>query len=339
MRNYLGCLAVMMVLMVSCVKEEKPVDKPSVLETVQIPMGAEYEDQFYFDLESNETVKRVSRFEWDLAFESTPDGYHIFINGYKFMFAYNTGKTKFDSTYTYNALLRRWDEPTGELNKTAFGDWGTITSPGTVAGLGKVYLVDRGYNAALDTFGHRKVVINSLQDGTYSVSFGMMNSTLATTIAIPKVDGYNKVFLSFDNGGEIVNIEPIKTDWDINFTRYTHVFYGPLPGFPPTDTLPYQVVGALSNYRNGVEVAKLDSASFAAFTLADAATLTFSTNQDAIGFDWKNFSLSDENYEVKPQKLYIIKTVEGNYYKLRFVEFYNNAGTKGFPTFEVQKLQ
>jgi hypothetical protein len=339
MQYYLGCLVVLMALITSCVKDEKPVDKPSIVETVQIPMGAEYEDQFYFDLESNQTVKRVSRFDWDLAFESTADGNLVFINGYKFMFAYNTGKTKFDSTYTYSALLRRWDEPNGDLNKTAFGEWGDVASPGTVIGKGNIYLVDRGYNVNLDTFGLRKVMVNGLENGNYSVSFGTLNSATPTTVVIPKVEGYNKVFLSFDNGGEIVSIEPLKANWDINFTRYTHVFYGPVPGFPPTDTLPYQVVGVLGNYLNGVEVAKLDSADFATFTLADAASVTFSGEQDALGFDWKNFTLSDENYEVKPQKLYIIKSVEGNYYKLRFVEFYNNAGTKGYPTFEVQLLQ
>ena len=31
-------------------------------------------------------------------------------------------------------------------------------------------------------------------------------------------------------------------------------------------------------------------------------------------------------------------TVEHDY-KLRFVEFYNNAGVKGYPTFEVQELR
>lgn len=339
MRIYLVCLALFAMSMSSCLKEDKPVDKPTVSQTVQIPLGNQYEDQYYFDLESNQTITGVSRFHWDLAFESTPEGYHVFINGFKFMFAYNTGKTKFDSTYTYNALLRRWDEPTGELDKTAFGEWGTATTNGNYIGNGNVYLLDRGYDLNLDTFGHRKVVINSLQDGTYSISFGTLSSTTPTTFSIPKVDGYNKVFMSFDNGGEIVAVEPASSAWDINFTRYTHVFYGPVPGFPPTDTLPYQVVGALSNYTNGVEVAKIDSADYNAFTLADAANLNFSTNQDAIGFDWKNFTLSDENYVVEPQMLYIIKSVEGNYYKLHFVEFYNNAGTKGYPTFEVQELR
>ncbi len=338
MRIYLVCLAVIASSMASCLKDEKPVDKPAISQTVQIPLGATYENQYYFDLESNETVKSVPRFDWDLAFESSAEGYHVFINGYKFMFAYNTGKTKFDSTYTYNALLRRWDEPTGELDRTAFGEWGT-TAGSNITGNGFVYLVDRGFNASLDTFGRRKVMINSLQDGAYSVSFGTLSSTTPITITVPKVDGYNKVYLSFDNGGEVVNIEPQKADWDIVFTRYTHVFYEPLPGFPPTDTLPYQVVGVLSNYLNGVTVAKVDSADYASFVLADAANLTFSADQDALGFDWKNFTLSDENYEVEPQQLYVIKSVEGNYYKLHFVEFYNNAGTKGFPTFEVQELR
>lgn len=339
MRIYLGCLVAIALLISSCVKEEKPVDKPAVSQTVQIPLGANYEKQYYFDLESNQTITSASRFNWDLAFESTPEGHRVFLNGYKFMFAYNTGKTTFDSTYTYNGLLRRWDEPTGELDRTAFGEWGTPTTGGNYAGKGFVYLVDRGFDVNVDTFGYRKVVINSLQDGVYSVSFGTLGSTIPTTFSIPKVEGYNKVYLSFDNGGEIVSVEPVSDAWDILFTRYTHVFYEPLPGFPPTDTLPYQVVGVLSNYTNGVEVAALDGADYASFTLADAANLTFSTEQDAIGYDWKNFTLNDENYVVEPQKLYIIKSLEGNYYKLHFVEFYNNAGTKGYPTFEVQELR
>ncbi len=339
MRIYLACLVIIALSISSCLKEEETVDKPTVSQTVQIPLGPNYENQYYFDLESNETVKSESRFSWDLAFESTPEGYRVFINGFKFMFAYNTGKTRFDSTYTYNALLRRWDEPDGDLAKTAFGEWGTPSTGGDVVGNGFVYVVDRGFNANLDTLGRRKVIINSLFDGTYSVSFGSLGSTTPTTVNIPKVDGYNKVFLSFDNGGEIINVEPASSAWDINITRYTHVFYGPVPGFPPTDTLPYQVVGVLTNYTNGVEVAKLDSADYNAFTLADAANLIFSSNQDALGFDWKNFTLTDENYVVEPQKLYIIKSVEGNYYKLHFVEFYNNAGAKGYPTFEVQELR
>lgn len=339
MRIILGCSMLLALSMSSCLKEDKPLDKPTVSQTVQIPLGPNYEDQYYFDLETNESVIGVSRFNWDLAFESTPEGYRVFINGFKFMFAYNTGKTKFDSTYTYNALLRKWDEPTGDLNKTAFGEWGTATAGGNYVGNGTVYLVDRGYGVNLDTFGYRKVVINGLQDGTYSISFGTLDATTPATFSIPKVAGFNKVFMSFDNGGEVVEVEPASNSWDINFTRYTHVFYGPVPGFPPTDTLPYQVVGALSNYSNGVEVAKVDSADYNSFSLADAANLSFSSNQDALGFDWKNFTLSDENYVVEPQKLYIIKSVEGNYFKLHFVEFYNNTGSKGYPTFEVQELR
>lgn len=341
MRIYLGFL-LLPLLLVSCEKEEKPVDKPPVVETVQIPMGANYENQYYFDLETNQTVKSVSRFGWDLAFEASPEGYRVFINGYKFMFAYNSGSTNFDSTYTYNILRRRWDEPTGELNKTAFGEWGTAEDVlGMYTGKGNVYIVDRGFDVGLNPLGYKKVLINSLANGVYEITFADLNSTQRTTFSIPTTiaSGYHKIYMSFDNGGEIVSVQPSKDSWDLNFTRYTHVFYGPVPGFPPTDTLPYQVVGALSNYQSGVTVAKIDSADFASFTLQDAASLTFSTNQNAIGFDWKNFTISDENYVVTPEKLYIIKSVEGNYFKLRFVEFYNNAGTKGYPTFEVQELR
>lgn len=324
----------------SCEKKETPVDRPPVTETVEIPMGSDYEKQYYFDLESNEVVKVASRFDWDLAFESSAEGYRVFINSYKFMFAYNTGSTNFDSIYTYNQFLRRWDEPTGELNKTAFGEWGMAEgSGGTYLGKGNVYIVDRGVGFDLTPVGYKKVLVNSLENGNYDIAFADLNSTVRNTFTIPKADGYHKAYMSFDNGGQIVTVAPRNDEWDLLFTRYTHVFYEPLPGFPPTDTLPYQVVGVFSNHQSGVEVATIPSAVFDSFSLADAASLTFSRFQNAIGFDWKNFTLNDENYVVDANRLYIIKTVEGNYYKLRFVEFYNNAGIKGYPTFEVQELR
>jgi hypothetical protein len=63
----------------------------------------------------------------------------------------------------------------------------------------------------------------------------------------------------------------------------------------------------------------------------------FSNNQNIIGFDWKSY-VFNEGYIVNPDITYIIKDSKNNYFKLRFIDFYNSNGEKGYPTFEVRKL-
>ncbi len=38
-------------------------------------------------------------------------------------------------------------------------------------------------------------------------------------------------------------------------------------------------------------------------------------------------------------KKYIFKMPDGNFYKLRFLDYYNLDGKKGFPTFEIALLK
>jgi len=41
---------------------------------------------------------------------------------------------------------------------------------------------------------------------------------------------------------------------------------------------------------------------------------------------------------VLPDIVFIIKEISGNYYKLRFVDYYNDAGEKGYAKFEIEGL-
>lgn len=59
-----------------------------------------------------------------------------------------------------------------------------------------------------------------------------------------------------------------------------------------------------------------------------------------IGFEWKSINLSAPllHYNVKSYLTYILKDQHGYYWKLRFLDFYNAQGEKGYPKLEYQQL-
>jgi hypothetical protein len=59
--------------------------------------------------------------------------------------------------------------------------------------------------------------------------------------------------------------------------------------------------------------------------------VAFSPSYEEIGFDWKIWSLTANKYTVDQNKVYVIIDSKGDYYKLKFVDFYDDQGRKGYP--------
>ncbi|NJK98070.1 MAG: hypothetical protein HC905_27010 [Bacteroidales bacterium] len=63
-----------------------------------------------------------------------------------------------------------------------------------------------------------------------------------------------------------------------------------------------------------------------------------SSIQDKIGYDWKsveiNQSANTARYAVRRNYTYIIRDMENQYYKLRFLSYVNDSLLVGFPTIE-----
>ena len=57
-----------------------------------------------------------------------------------------------------------------------------------------------------------------------------------------------------------------------------------------------------------------------------------------IGYDWKYYNLDAALYTIEPGLAYVIRDRDGFYYKLRFIDFYSEAGEKGYPKFEYVRL-
>lgn len=115
-----------------------------------------------------------------------------------------------------------------------------------------------------------------------------------------------------------------------------------------TGTLvPYNLTGALINkgevtaIRINKEELEADGGTFVAYeTLSydTALNITLSAEVDAIGSDWKSFAFSTYTYEIVENQYYIIKSTEGELFKLEFMSFYNNSLDKGYPKFKFQRI-
>jgi len=54
--------------------------------------------------------------------------------------------------------------------------------------------------------------------------------------------------------------------------------------------------------------------------------------------NWKEFNFETNLYSVKDNINFVIRDFEGKYYKMRFIDFYNSQGLKGYPKFELEEL-
>jgi hypothetical protein len=302
----------------SCLKKEIPIERHDPGETIsnQIDLGSDYRYFAFYDFESNSYSNQNLKSAWDLGFETESSGFRIIINGAKSMAVGIPSGTTFTQVVDTNGVTWRYDASSGNLDSTAMIHWQTI---------GKPYILDLGYDHSGNHQGYKKMEILHVDANQYTIHYADLNGANDQNKTITKNAAYNFTFFSFLTNSE-VTIEPKKETWDIYFGQFTHMFE---PDFP------YLVTGALTN-RNGVEVAQVFDIPFESITFSHIGNYTFSKHINRIGYEWKYFDGS--SYSTDPTKNFIVKTVEGNYYKIHFIDFYNSNGIKGTPTFEVQAL-
>jgi len=307
----------------SCLKEDTPVPahQPGNIETVQIEIGYPYLNQVYYDCGTNSVVKINTKYDWDLAFECTPSGFHVLLNTARGMFIANQGNVSFASVTSEVGATWLWDNPNGKLDATAFGDWQNTNN---------VFIVDRQFDANGNHLGYKKIIFQSVDNQIYTFKYADLDGTNEVTYTINKDISRNLIHFNFDNAGQTLFLEPEKNSWDLLFTNHYHKFSN-LP-------LPFVLTQVLSNVHNNVVVAEDNNNQFFNINLKDTANYTFTNFWDEIGYDWKIRNSQDNSYTINANKSFIIKTTGGLFYKIRFVDFYNNSGVKGYPKFEIQKL-
>ena len=306
-----------------CLKEELPIEPHQQGEvlTNQVDMGSDYGSQIYFNLNDNSVVGQNLRTDWDIAFEARTSGWHVLLNSSLGGKAANTGETDFNLVVGLTGN-ENWnvDNPTGNLDSTAVGDY---------LSTGEVFIIDRGYDISGNPLGYKKVQIDysSISD-SYQFRCSSFDGSSDTNLSISKDTNYNFIAFSF-NSNSLIDIEPVKTSWDLLFTKYLEIF----PGFGP-----YGVTGVLTNNFQTTQVAIDTVNDFESISYDLIQQYEFSLDMNAIGWDWKQYDMSSGTYTVDVTKNYIVKNQNGLYFKLRFIDFYDDIGEKGAPKFELQKL-
>jgi len=312
-----------LIILLSCESEDLALDapKPGDIETMQIEIEYPYLNQVYYDCGTNSVVSQNIKYDWDLAFECGVEGFHIILNSSKGMYAKNLKNVELDYIHPDPKNIDwNWDVSSGDLDSLAIK-----TSQEMI---GDLFIINRQYNSSFEHSGYVNMRILSIDDRKYELEYFDYNNNKITKIEIIKDNSLNFVHFSFENGQ--INIEPNKNDWDLLFSNYQNKFQ--------ELDYPFVITGALINRYNGVSVAEDSIGNFSDITLGDSSKYEFLNDADVIGYDWKIRNSDDNSFEIDARKFYIIRATEGIFYKLRFVDFYNNEGEKGFPKFEIQRL-
>ena len=181
-------------------------------------------------------------------------------------------------------------------------------------------------NEILDCYAN----IEKINNDYYKIRYSNLDNSNDTVIQINKEDQTSFIAYSFDIDDKI-SIFPESYKWDLIFTQYTAFFND-------TTTPAYLVTGVITNYLNNVLVALDTINDFEQINLSMINNYNFSNNQDEIGYNWKSYDLDNNLYIINNSLIYIIKDVEGRYFKFQFFDFYNDVGQKGYPQFKIQEL-
>ncbi len=307
-----------------CMKEEVPVPKKERGNAVEgvVHVGPDYGLQVWYNLATNAVVSTNSKMDWDLAFECAPDGWQVRLNSARLMRVHRAGQTDIAQPTDTAGFGNTWkiDLPNGRPDSMAIGDWRTEHP---------VLVVNMGSDVQGNSIGLRKVQVTGVTASGFQFRAAAMNGTNVQEFTVQKDPSRAYVHFSFTAGATVTIAPPLGT-YDVVFTQYTEQFYAPDP------YLAYSVTGVLNGF-SGIRVARL-TADFNTVTLNDTLAHPFTTDQDGIGYDWKDYSFDTGNYEVYSNKVYIVQNHHGYFYKLHFIDYYDAQGQRGSPTFEMVLL-
>jgi len=312
-------------------------------------------NQVFVDLSSGGLIS-VPRVSWDLAFYSGSDHFRLELNGSLKMTAKALATTNIDEVAQQDDSMlfgqgsgtaAYVDDPAGDITKTAIKEVSAIDSENPV------YLINLG-NGPADTApavgsegsaggahrGWKKVRI--LRNGNdYVFQYADLNATTHQQVTISKNAAYNFTFFSFTSNA-VVQAEPQKNLWDINFTTFTNFVSA------GTDNVPYYFADFIvTNVKGGARSYEVLTGEFtyAGFTKSNVAEGKFTEDQRNIGSNWRSTSVMGPDgfpisqFVLKTDRFYVIKDPTGNYYKLKMTQGANQAGERGFPKFEYELLK
>lgn len=312
----------LIVIAISCIKCTPPeiaveAHKPGLVTQSRVNLGEHYNQVIWFDLTENQAVKTVDKYLWHLQISNNSKA--IFLNGAIGMQGYKTNLKSVEESADLSSIELDIDRPSLHVDSLLFSAFNVPSA---------IYYLDLGYNNQGESLGSVYCQILDSTDTSIEIAYRLSNSNQVEFETI-ELDAQRKTAFSFFTKASFI-IEPEYTDWQLCFTGYMHAFLNP--------NVNYLVNGVLVNTRIA-EVANYLTLPFDSVTIHNAFELEFNQNANAIGYDWKYYNFSTSSYEVHSNRVYVIHNkLLNSYYKLRFLDFYDESGKKGSPLFEYQQL-
>ncbi|WP_103071780.1 HmuY family protein [Aquimarina sediminis] len=310
--------------------------------------GANEPNQVYVDLSAQSQVD-VLRDSWDLGFYGGSE-FRVSINGSIFMGAAQLDATDINTVKEADVTAIKdliktsapntaqyFDGPTGEITKTVIAEVSETDAEN------KVYLLKLGFEVSTkaaevggvelsgDLRGWKKIRILRSGDD-YVLQHADIAATTFEEIKISKDSDYNFRFFSF-NTKNIVDVEPKKEKWDLNFTVFTNILDfggGNLGGYGYSDYVVTNLKGGANSY-----MVMTADFTYEDFTLANVNNANFIVDQRGIGSNWRSVFTGS----VKDDRFFVVKDTDGNLYKIRFNALTDDSGVRGNPKFEYTLLQ
>ncbi len=236
------------------------------------------------------------------------------------------------------------DSKGGELTGTAFKAISTTDNNNNV------YIVNLGNdipttnNGSLNTTGDPRgfMKVRVLTNGSgYTIQYAELSDTTNfSEITVTKDNSFNLTGISLSTG-QIVNMEPMSSAWDIDFGGVFSYYgtQGPLAaGLTYSDYTVHNTLGGVGLYQITVE--DDSTPNYTNFSYSDINESSFvNSDRAVIGSGWRSVDFMTGETSVREDRYYIIKDTSGNYYKLRFTAVESETGERGNPQFQYELLE
>ena len=290
-----------------------------------------YTHQSYFDLSSNSVVLSVEIADWDLEVETSGQMEVIKLNPANSYRVFKTTSTDINDEITLPEIPDwTFDNPSGNLADLSFYNW----SDNEVYVIGKK---EDSYDPTVPSIvPFAKVSFVKTGEGITVNWMKTDESTVSEVNLKTTSSSHPYTWFSFEESGEATIQPPSPSDYDLIITSYT--------GAVSDGAMSYifELRGALTNRVTGVASYRYNPGEaeddeyieiFNNLTIDNIEIEEYNAEADAIGYDWKSFSRATMSYEIDKSNMYFIRDNDGNHYKLRFTNYYDSNGEKGYISF------
>ena len=305
--NYSNKILLFFVItIVSCFpKEEKVEPSPRIYQSVSVDAGPTKNDVLFYSLDAGRIVAKASPIEWDLYIDNEV----IRINYFRSMSVAKTNKN--------------WEEinDTSGLSFSFLTDQISDTLSQWELSDNQIYVLNMGLDNEYEPLGFMVFQASRTSDGVI-LKYRDLDGTNEWTNQISEDHFYYHL-----KNEQPLNL-PNDKEYDIALGKYTD--YITVDNISQDYTIYGAIVGNASAYL-------LDD-DFETIEANDFDENQLSNRKDIIGWDWKRFNLEKNAYEILPKMTYMISTNSDYLCKLRFVDYLNDQGISGHPTFEYEIL-